>query len=376
MGTIMKNVFFFLSVFFVSTSVMAQEAIPLFDEIPSFVDEKKEEKPVTEKATATTPKLINVKENGLKSNKPNLGRDATPITSLRLAPFPDFSVNLDASSIPPVQEKKFEEKVIEESEILKRENPLTMTEKAETGDEYLQRLINERKLRKTTGRSSYTNPLGLRHDADGFLISSVGLGMMPDEVVDALEDQGYLLIKTHKVLPPALSVQYEKDCRLTRKLYIPADIRACIDDKADEDETTYIKQMVFNKDLTRETIVVDYTSLATENVAYRIFYKNKGDPSLNSSRKNRILKENRKKEFWNLVFGTYGLPDNNEEILWGNENTSFLTAKMQGSAYDAYLLLESTQLQNEDYEKWAETISEVKAPSSFGFVSKEDVVEE
>ena len=274
MGTIMKNVFFFLSVFFVSTSVMAQEAIPLFDEIPSFVDEKKEEKPVAEKATATTPKLINVKENGLKSNKPNLGRDATPITSLRLAPFPDFSVNLEASSIPPVQEKKFEEKVIEESEILKRENPLTMTEKAETGDEYLQRLINERKLRKTTGRSSYTNPLGLRHDADGFLISSVGLGMMPDEVVDALEDQGYLLIKTHKVLPPALSVQYEKDCRLTRKLYIPADIRACIDDKADEDETTYIKQMVFNKDLTRETIVVDYTSLATENVAYRIFYKN------------------------------------------------------------------------------------------------------
>ena len=254
----MKNVFFFLSVFFVSTSVMAQEAIPLFDEIPSFVDEKKEEKPVAEKATATTPKLINVKENGLKSNKPNLGRDATPITSLRLAPFPDFSVNLDASSIPPVQEKKFEEKVIEESEILKRENPLTMTEKAETGDEYLQRLINERKLRKTTGRSSYTNPLGLRHDADGFLISSVGLGMMPDEVVDALEDQGYLLIKTHKVLPPALSVQYEKDCRLTRKLYIPADIRACIDDKADEDETTYIKQMVFNKDLTRGEFDYNY----------------------------------------------------------------------------------------------------------------------
>ena len=40
----MKNVFFFLSVFFVSTPMLAQEAIPLFDEIPSFVDEKKRRK--------------------------------------------------------------------------------------------------------------------------------------------------------------------------------------------------------------------------------------------------------------------------------------------------------------------------------------------
>ncbi len=372
----MKNVFFFLSMLLASIPLMAQEAIPLFDEIPAFIDDKPKEKEATEKKQVVPPKLISVKGGKSQSNKPNLGRDATPVTSIRLAPFPDFSVELDASSTPPIQEKKFEEKVIEESEILKRTDPLTMTEKAETGDEYLQRLINERRLKMASGGSKYTNPLGLRHDADGFLISSVGLGMMPDEVVDALEDQGYLLTKTHKVLPPALSVQYEKDCRLTRKLYIPADIRACVNDKADEDETTYIKQMVFEKPMTRETMVVDYTSLATENISYRVFYKNKGDSSLNSSRKNMLIKENRKKEFWNLVFGTYGLPDDNEEVLWGNENTSFMIAKMDGSAYDAYLLLESTLLQNEDYDKWSETLSEVKAPTSFSFVSKEDIVEE
>lgn len=372
----MKNVFFFLSVFIASMPLMAQEAIPLFDEIPAFIEEKPKEKAQEEKKTVAPPKLISVKSDKLKSNRPNLGRDATPVTSIRLAPFPDFSVNLDASVTPPVQEKKFEEKVIDESEILKRSDPLTMTEKAETGDEYLQRLINERRLRMAAGGSKYNNPLGLRHNADGFLISSVGLGMMPDEVVDVLEEQGYILTKTNKALPPALSVQYERDCRLTRKLYIPADIRACVNDKSDEDETTYIKQMIFEKDVTRETMVIDYTSPATENLSYRISYKNKGDPSLNSSYKNMLIKENRKKEFWNLVFGTYGLPDNNDELLWGNENTSFLVARMMGSGYDGYLMLESTLLQNEDYERWNETLSDVKTPSSFSFVSKEDIVEE
>lgn len=372
----MKNVFFFLGLFFLSSSTIAQEAIPLFDEMPSFMDTKSEDKSQSEKKPTTPPKLINVKSDSLKSNKPNLGRDASPITSIRLAPFPDISVDLDSSFQPPVQEKKFEEKGIDDSEIIRRSNPLTMTEKSETGDEYLQRLIDERRLRISAGGSRYKNPLGLRHDANGFLISSIGLHMMPEEVFDILEGQNYILTKSHKVLPPALSIQYEKDCRLTRKLYIPKDVRACINEISEEEETTYIKKMVFEKPQTREMITVEFTSPAAENVVYRILYKNKGDSSLNSSRKNRTIKENRKKEFWNLVFGTYGLPDDNNKLIWGSTDTSYFTAKMTGSAYDAYLLLESTQLQYEDYANWEERSSNMEKSVAFGFVSKEDVVAE
>lgn len=372
----MKNVFFFLALFSFVLPANAQETIPLFDEIPSFTNSepKKQSDPKVE----NPPKLIEIKKNAKSvfSHKPNLGRESDPPTSIKIAPFPNISVELDSSATPPMEDKKFEEKVVSDDEIIKRTDPVTMTEKAETADEYFQRLVNEKRLRIATRNSRYINPLGLRHDADGFLISSVGLGMLSDEVIDILENQGYILSKTNYALPPALSVKYENDCRLTRKLYIPADIRSCINDKAVEDETTYIKQMVFERKNTRESIVVDYTSMATENVVYRISYKNKGDSSLNSSRKNRLIKENRKKEFWNLVFGIYGLPDNSEELLWGNRDTSFLTANMSGSAYDAYLTLESSTLQNEDYFKLEESLNDEIKGGTFTFVSKEDIIEE
>ncbi len=372
----MKNVFFFLALFSFVFPLHAQETIPLFDEIPAFINNEPKKQPNTK--NTPPPKLIEIKKEEKTSytHKPNLGRDAEPITSIKLAPFPNISVDIDSSATPPKENKKFEEKVVSDDEIIRRSDPLTMTEKAESADEYFQRLINEKRLRIATRNSRYSNPLGLRHDADGFLISSVGLGMLSDEVIDILENQGYILSKTNYALPPALSAQYENDCRLTRKLYILSDIRACINDKAIENESNYIKQMVFERKKTRETIIVDYTSMATENVVYRISYKNKGDSSLNSSRKNRLIKENRKKEFWNLVFGIYGLPDNNEELLWGNRDTSFFTAQMTGSAYDAYLTLESSTLQNEDYFKLEESLDDEIKGGTFTFVSKEDVIEE
>lgn len=368
----MKYSFFFLSVFFLALPVNTQASVPLFDEIPVF-----EEKNVSKENEKDNVSILKVSEKGTTTqrNRPNLGRNATPLTSLRLVPFPDVTIDLDPSIRPPVQDKKFEEKVIPEEEILKRSDPLLMTEKKDSDSSYLQRWIDARLLKKASG-SEYKNPLGLRHNADGFLIASIGLGMMPDEVDDVLQNQGYILTKVDKTIPPALSVQYEKDCRLTRKLYIPAEIRSCIFDMSEEEETRYIKRMTFERRQSRETIEVDFTSLATENLSYRVSYKNKGDSSLGSTYKHKMMKENRKKEFWNLVFSVYGLPDDNEKVLWGSLDTSFLKAEMRGSAYDAYLLLESSELQNEDYFKWEDSLNEMKNTTTFHFVSKEDVIED
>ena len=130
--------------------------------------------------------------------------------------------------------------------------------------------------------------------------------------------------------------------------------------------------MTFERPETRETIVVNFTSLATDNIAYRIYYQNKGDSSLNTSKRNMQIKTNRKNEFWNLVFSVYGLPDDNDKLIWGNERTSYLHANMTGSAYDAYVLLESNQLQDEDYFKWEDSLSEMKKIRTFNFVSEED----
>ncbi len=369
----MKNSFFFLSILFLTLGANAQESVPLFDEIPVFEENAASKNTDKEGILMEQPKQETPQK---EVSRPNLGRNAVPLTSLRLAPFPDVTVDLDPSLRPPVQEKKFEEKVISEDDILKRSTPLTMTEKSETADAYLQRLIDERRLKIAAGAGKYQNPLGLRYDVDGFLIASIGLGMMPDEVEDILQGQDYILTKVDKTIPPSLSVQYEKDCRLTKKLYVPAEIRACIFDMSQEEETRYIKKMTFERVQSRETIEVDFTSLATENLSYRISYKSKGDSSLGSSYRHRMMKENRKKEFWNLVFAVYGLPDDNEKVIWGNENTSFFKAKMQGSAYDAYLTLESSQLQNEDYFKWEDSLNEMQKITTFHFVSQEDIFDE
>ena len=365
----MKKVFFYLSILLFPGIVQAQEVVPLFEEMPSFNEEKKAtQAKQTQPVTASMGQGVIQRRPGV----PNLGRNSVPLTSLKIAPFPDVTVDLDPSIRPPVTDKKFEEKVLAEDEILKRGDPLTMTEKSETGDEYLQRLIDERRLRGGTGSDPYRNPLGLRYNADSFLISGVGLGMKPDEVSDVLLEQGYVLTKIDETLPPALSIQYEQECRLTRKLYILSEIRACINDLANEEELQYTKKMDFERYSSRETVSVDFTSLATENVSYRVSYKNKGDSSLNSTRKNVALKSNRHKEFWNLVFSVYGLPDEPEKMIWGNENTSFLTASMTGSAYDGYIMLESTQLQNDDYFKWEDSLKSISKISSFNFASKED----
>ena len=366
-GSNMKHMFFCLSILFLSSTAFASEVVPLFDEMPSF---KKEETKEQE-----SPSLFGLSETTASTqthakatpNKPNLGRHSTPLQSLRLAPFPDVHVDLDPSIKKPIENKKFDEAKISEHDILKRDTPLTMTE---SRDDNLSRLIAERRLKNAS--SKYQSPLGGRHDADGFLVASIGFGMRPDEVEDALLDQGYTLSKIDETLPPALSIIYEKDCRLTRKLYIVSDIKNCIFDRSKEEETRYIKRMTFERPNTRETMIIDFTSLATENISYRIFYKNKGDSSLNTSAKNMKIKTNRKNEFWNLVFSVYGLPDDSEKLIWGNEQTSYLHAQMKGSAYDAYIILESNDLQNEDYFKWEDSLAEMKNIKTFNFVSEED----
>ena len=374
----MKIAFFYLSLLFLSSTAIAGEVVPLFDEIPSFKKEevkssKQEDNSLFGLTANETPQPTQkevknqTKKSSLDSKKPNLGRHATPIQSLRLTPIPDLRIDLDPSIKQAVQEKKFEEKLIEDKDILRREKPLNMTE---TKEDELSRLIAQRRQKGLTGR--YESPLGKRHDANGFLLAGVGLGMNTAEVEDILTDQGYTLARVDETLPPALSIAYEKDCRLTKKLYIISDIKNCIFDRSKEEETRYIKQMTFERPDTRETMIINFTSLATENIAYRVFYQNKGDSSLNTSAKNMKIKKDRQNEFWDLVFTVYGLPDDSDKLIWGNENTSYLHAKMMGSAYDAYLILESNDLQNEDYFKWEDSLAEMKTIKTFNFVSEED----
>lgn len=370
----MKKLSFLLLFVYCFASAQAQEVIPLFDDIPVFESDKKKTA-VQDSSFNPAVKMPERKASSSFVEKPNLGRGAKPVSELKIPAF-GMSIGLDShpvQKVSKVQDEVSEVEAVSEAEVLKRENPLTMTEKKETLDDYLLRVMQE----KTGGERGTYNPLG-RHNASGFLISSVGLGMSISEVEDALGDKGYHLERVDRTIDPGLMVAYEKRCRGSRGLYIVSDIRACIEDLAQEDENKYVKGMLFSRPVTRETIYVEFTSPATENISYRISYYGKGDNSLNSSRQAMDIKLRRKKDFWALVFSTYGLPDDDKNFIWGDINESFLKAGMFGSAYDAYLTLESSRLQDDDYVAQKEFLSEYGSGqvSGFTFVSPEDVMEQ
>lgn len=381
----MKKALLCFCVLLASKVVCAQESIPLFDDLPAFQEkvakpidinknmapqitaksvEKKAETPSVNSATPAS----NAPQKTLKN--PRLGRDAAPLTSLVIAPFPNLTVDLNdekARTQADSAVKKFEESSVAQDEIIKRQAPLTMTEKAASPDDYLQQLIDKRAGGKTKDGKSI-NGFGQRHDITGFLVADIGFNMTPEEVEDILDEQGYKLTKIEKSIPLLRTTFYNNECRTKKKLAVLKDVNKCVLSYAKDDDMHYIRSETFVRDATRETIQVVYTSPVTDNVSYKIAYENKGDSSLNSSRKNMAKKIARKNDFWNLIFDTYGLPDDSDKLVWGNPNTAYMQVAMYGSAYNAYIVMENYTTQDEDYKNAiAEAKEELPRKATFTF---------
>ena len=104
---------------------------------------------------------------------------------------------------------------------------------------------------------------------------------------------------------------------------------------------------------------------------YKIVYLNKGDSSLNFTRINLAKKQLRQKEFWDAVFEKYGYPDSyskdGSQYFWGVQNDAYMTAYMNGSDYDAYMIVEDVHLSNEDYWEAEDIETERPPKNKFSF---------
>ncbi len=379
----MKKILLCLCVLLFVNASKAQDMIPLFDDVPSFQEKKTPSDAATTKTDPVADESVEKNEvakqdislNNSKPaahKRPRLGREAAPLKSLVLAPFPNVTVELEAQPEGKPLKKKFDEEPTVNEDILTRSNPLNVTEQADSYDDYLQRLIDNRvAVRQEEKEGEATNPFGQRHDVRGFLLADVSLGMTPEEAESVLLDRGYKLTKIEKSISLFKTTQYANICRTEKKLAVLKDVRECVLSYAEDEEQQYIKTLVFERASTRETITIDFTSPVTDNVAFRVFYVGRGDNSLHTSRKNMAKKIARKNDFWNLIFDTYGLPDDSEKILWGNPDTAYMMAAMFGSSYDAYIKMESLVLQDQDYLAAQEELKEIPQSASFTFADKE-----
>ena len=329
-----------------------------------------------------------------EDDMPNLGREAKPLKEIHLTPgeLPDVRVSLDDTSKPTkpqVKAKPTPQKIRLPKEPtpprrLSAEKSAEMDEKlnAEIRRYQEERSKTEQKKSDPAPKTkqnpeqpkmpdSLTKLFGEIHDVHGFDISGISLGMTPDEVVEIAREQGYSLTKVEHGIPLHRTSFYEHNCRAV-PIRRTRDLQECIISQARNDEVYYISSITLAKPQTAEYMQVLFSTFATDNQAYKIYYENEGDNSLNFTRKNLAKKVRRRDAFWKMVFDTYGLPDDKEAIVWGDQEKAYMKARMQGSNYNAYLILEDKEIRDGDYSDADEQKTDLHYRNPFTFAPAEE----
>jgi len=326
---------------------------------------------------------------------PNLGREAKPLKEIHLTPqaLPDVRVSLDDSAKPirPQPKPALPSKTKEIRLPQENAQPVRRlsAEKAAEMDAKLSAEIRRYQEERAKAEQKKNPPppppkketpqmpksleelFGQMHDVHGFDIAGIALGMTPDEVAEVAREQGYAITRIEHGIPLHRTSFYEHNCRAAQ-VRRTRDLQNCIIDQARNDEVYYISSVTLAKPETAEYIQVLFSTFATDNVAYKIYYENEGDNSLNFTRKNLAKKIRRRDAFWKMVFDTYGYPDDKEAFVWGDQERAYMKARMQGANYNAYLILEDKEILDGDYKDADEQKDDLHFRNPFTFAPREE----
>ncbi len=280
----------------------------------------------------------------LFDDTPNIGQNANPLDSLRITPppAPDIRIRLD-NSIPI-------------SPIPTPPEPVSPPTPSIPID-----LPGTESATDVPVSSATSRPL---KDASIFDVNSFDLGDTSSVVFQKAKKLGYKVLGTQENIPLFYATEYDHRCRQAGVLS-PEAISKCIQDYACQEQTRYIAEAKLQRN--NEYLTLYFTSHANHNELYKIVYVNKGDNSLNFTQINKMKKKQRQTEFWNAVFDKYGYPDDEKNYIWGNPRKAYMKAYMDGSAYDAYIVLENVSLSNEDYFSAADIEEERLPRNTFAF---------
>lgn len=150
-----------------------------------------------------------------------------------------------------------------------------------------------------------------------FDIAGILLGM-------SFEDVQTLFFKTKSLYVPRKkdSIVYtmhkdwkynlDYECR-QQKIYVPTELEKCINTLARNRGLLYASELHLVRESTGETVEVYFTSNATENVVWRVVYKNDvneiegGNEKFENQRQKKIL------AFWQGVLDKYGAPNSGSD---------------------------------------------------------------
>ena len=160
----------------------------------------------------------------------------------------------------------------------------------------------------------------------GFDIAGVMLGMDFDDVQTLFRDAGGLYS-----LRPKNSIVYsihkdwkynlDYECR-QNGIFVPAELEQCVRTLAKNRGLLYASEMHLIRENTGETLDVFFTSNATDNVVWRVVYKN--DVDVLEGDNEKFINQRNKKilVFWQNVLDKYGAPNSGSD-KWASSDNAY-----------------------------------------------------
>ena len=164
-------------------------------------------------------------------------------------------------------------------------------------------------------------PLGVA----GFDIAGIMLGMSFDDAQMVARENGlYANRASNSVvykIHPEWKYNLDYECR-QQKIYAPEKLERCIRSLARARGLLYAGELHLVRDLTGETIDVFFTSNATDNLVWKIVYKNDANEVEGDNEKFENQKDKKIMKWWQGVLDKYGIP-NAESDKWASSDNSY-----------------------------------------------------
>lgn len=161
-------------------------------------------------------------------------------------------------------------------------------------------------------------------DVKHFDISGVMLGMNYDEIYNLFFANNNLYAPRKKdsvvyTINKEWRYNLDYECR-QNNIFIPEKLERCIKSLAKYRGLLYASEIHLERTFTGETIDIYFTSNATDNVVWKVVYKNDANTQDGTNEKFENIREKKLLSFWQGVLDKYGTPNSDEDKWISSEN--------------------------------------------------------
>lgn len=157
-----------------------------------------------------------------------------------------------------------------------------------------------------------------------FDIAGVMLGMNYEEINNLFFNDSNLYAPRQKdsviyTINKEWKYNLDYECR-QNNIFVPEQLEKCINSLAQKRGLLYVSEIHLNRDFTGETIDIYFTSNATDNVVWKVVYKNDVNEMDGENEKFANQREKKILAFWQGVIDKYGIPNSGEDKWISSEN--------------------------------------------------------